>query len=123
MVMEGMLVQPNSMSFPIMPNFGLMPPAKGAINIKLLRGEKLKDLPLYVEVEIRKGRGQYSETVEPIAGKAEYGEEFNLIVSEARGQQGLRERERGRACEWKGSHTVMQATRRDVVSIHMCLYA
>lgn len=91
MVMEGMLVQPNSMSFPIMPNFGLMPPAKGAINIKLLRGEKLKDMPLYVEVEIRKGRGQYSKTVEPVAGKAEYGEEFNLIVSEAEREGGVRE--------------------------------
>jgi hypothetical protein len=40
--MEQLLVLPNAMTFPIMPNFGLPLPPKGALNVKLLNGEGLK---------------------------------------------------------------------------------
>jgi Ca2+-dependent lipid-binding protein len=40
-VLNGMLIYPNSLSFPIMPNFGVPPPPKGALNVKLLRAENL----------------------------------------------------------------------------------
>ncbi len=36
-VLEGMLILPNKLSVPILPNFGLPPPAKGALNVKLLK--------------------------------------------------------------------------------------
>ncbi len=41
-VLNGMLIYPNSMSFPIMKDFGVPPPPKGALNVKLLRGENIK---------------------------------------------------------------------------------
>ncbi len=37
-----MLIYPNNMTFPIMPNFGVPPPAKGAIKVQLLKGMGLK---------------------------------------------------------------------------------
>eukprot|EP00798_Chlamydomonas_sp_ICE-L_P028843 gene28843-32032_t len=40
-VLNGMLVYPNSITVPIMENFGIMPPAKGAMSIKLLKVEGL----------------------------------------------------------------------------------
>ena len=51
--MHGMLVYPNSMSVPIMINYGVPPPAKGALNVKLLRVEGLKKAGMmYCSMEV-----------------------------------------------------------------------
>lgn len=41
-VLNQMLVLPNAMTFPIMANFGLPKPPKGALNVKLLSAEGVK---------------------------------------------------------------------------------
>ena len=37
LILEGMIVLPNHLSIPVLPNFGVAPLPKGALNIKLLR--------------------------------------------------------------------------------------
>ncbi len=41
-MLNGLLIYPNNMTFPIMPHFGVPPPPKGALKVQLLRGSGLK---------------------------------------------------------------------------------
>uniref|UniRef100_A0A7S0S0C1 C2 domain-containing protein n=1 Tax=Chlamydomonas leiostraca TaxID=1034604 RepID=A0A7S0S0C1_9CHLO len=87
-VLGGMLIYPNGMSFPIMPNFGISPPAQGALNIKLLRGENIPGDETYVRFEIRKGRPMQSTTVSRVKNAGhEWGQEFNMIIDDLQTQQ------------------------------------
>mmetsp|Transcript_16823 Transcript_16823/g.36400 ORF Transcript_16823/g.36400 Transcript_16823/m.36400 type:complete len:591 (+) Transcript_16823:224-1996(+) len=85
MVLDGMLVYPNHMSFPIMKDYGIPPPAKGALNVKLLYAEGFESTKkLYVRFDVRKSRPVFStaQRVDVPTGKVEWGQEFNLIVDD-----------------------------------------
>jgi hypothetical protein len=88
MVTETMLVLPNHISVPLMPNWGLPLPPKGALNVKLLRSERVKAKNVYIMMQVRKGRKITSETVKPESTKAnpiltcEFNQEFNFVVDD-----------------------------------------
>ncbi|KAG1680815.1 hypothetical protein FOA52_008148 [Chlamydomonas sp. UWO 241] len=82
MAMEKLLVLPNAMTFPIMPNFGLPMPPKGALNVKLLGGEGLKGKELYCVMNTRPNRFRSSNIAKSYKGSADWHEEFNFIVDD-----------------------------------------
>lgn len=57
-----MLMYPNEITVPIMPNYGLPPPPKGIFRIRVLYGLNLKsswidEVDPFAKIEVRKGRG------------------------------------------------------------------
>lgn len=85
-VLNGILIYPNSLSFPIMPNFGIPPPPKGCLNIKLLKGDGIKGGDeLYVRLAVREGRSMVSTTVKNDKSTnftPTWNQEFNLVVDD-----------------------------------------
>ena len=92
MVTETICVLPNSISVPLLPNWGLPLPPKGALNVKLLRCERVKGSNIYVKMEVRHGRTVISESVKPESSKAnpvlrcEWNQEFNFVVDDFESQ-------------------------------------
>jgi hypothetical protein len=79
-VLEGMLVLPNAFTIPILPNFGLPLPPKGALSVTLLRAEGIRGSLVYCKLAVRKDRPMAGHAVKVVEGKAEFNEEFNFIV-------------------------------------------
>ena len=92
MVTETIVVLPNAISVPLLPNWGLPLPPKGALNVKLLRSERVKAKNVYVRMEVRKGRKVTSDSVKPESSKAqpilrcEWNQEFNFVVDDFESQ-------------------------------------
>ncbi|KAF8055094.1 SYT1 [Scenedesmus sp. PABB004] len=90
-VMKQVMLYPNSVSVPLMTNYGVPPPPKGMVHVTLQRIENLKTTDFltkgdpYVVFEIREGRQQRSKTVKS-SNNPTYNEEFFLLVDDLVGQ-------------------------------------
>lgn len=74
------LITPNTMAFPLMPNFGLAPPPKGAIKVTVLRLDGIKGgNDLYCKLEVRRGRFKQTRVITG-SNSPEFNEDFALIV-------------------------------------------
>jgi hypothetical protein len=79
-ILETMAILPNAITVPIMSNYGLPHPAKGALNVVLLRAVGTKGADLYCRMHVREGRSRESSVVRNNKGRAEFNEGFHFIV-------------------------------------------
>uniref|UniRef100_A0A7R9V5U8 C2 domain-containing protein n=1 Tax=Chlamydomonas euryale TaxID=1486919 RepID=A0A7R9V5U8_9CHLO len=86
LALNQLMVLPNAMSFPIMPNFGLAKPPKGALNVRLLSADVTKGKELYCVMNTRPSRFRTSNISRAHKGTVEWGEEFNFIIDDPQEQ-------------------------------------
>lgn len=85
-----MLVYPNEYALPLMPNFGLPPPPKGMLNVKVvsargLRGSFLDRMDPFVELFVRETRGVKTSTLTNNESPV-WNECFDFVVDDPKAQ-------------------------------------
>ncbi|WIA39496.1 hypothetical protein OEZ86_005594 [Tetradesmus obliquus] len=92
MVLKDVLLYPNSVSVPLMTNFGVPPEPQGMVKVTLTKIENLKTTDLltkgdpYVVFEIREGRVQRSKTVKS-SNNPVFNQEFFTVVDDFQQQK------------------------------------
>lgn len=79
-----MLMYPNEIAVPIMPNYGLPPPPKGIFRIRVLYGLNIKsswidEVDPFARIEVRKGRGVSTNIVDNNINPV-WDETFDMVV-------------------------------------------